>query len=261
MNFVIRGRHLQFALLVAGLLIALQDVRAQQPTPSPTPHTGRSYSTDELPKTPPPPGPNAPSTVTFTDITAATKIAFKHAGSPTSLKYLLETMGGGVAIFDYDNDGRMDLFFTNGALLKDPMPKGAMPDKSDPKFWNRLYHQKADGTFEDVTERAGLKGEGFSMGVATGDYDNDGFVDLYVTGYDEPEGYAIAKDSKMYYAFFTSANWKGEVDLRGLKAGKYRVSDYSEGKDLGTVDAAANGVAKLAAEFKDHLLLEVSSQP
>ena len=84
------------------------------------------------------------------------------------------------------------------------------------------------------------------------------FRDLYVTGYDTPEGYAIAKDGKMYYAFFTSANWKGEIELRGLKPGKYRVSDYSEGKDLGTVDAAANGVAKLMAEFKDHLLLEVS---
>jgi enediyne biosynthesis protein E4 len=183
MKYVIRRKHLQFAFIIAGFLIALTDVRAQQPSPSPTPRAGRSYSTDELPKTPPPPGPKAPSTVTFTDITAATKIAFKHSGSPTSLKYLLETMGGGVAIFDYDNDGRMDLFFTNGALLKDPMPKGSMPDKSEPKFWNRLYHQKADGTFEDVTERAGLKGEGFSMGVATADYDNDGFVDLYVTGY------------------------------------------------------------------------------
>ncbi len=89
------------------------------------------------------------------------------------------------------------------------------------------------------------------------------FRDLYVTGYDMPEGYAIAKDSKMYYAFFAPAAmaWKGEVELRGLKPGKYRVSDYSEGKDLGTVDAAADGVAKLPAEFKDHLLLEVSLQP
>jgi alpha-galactosidase len=66
----------------------------------------------------------------------------------------------------------------------------------------------------------------------------------------------------MYYAFFASpTGWKGEVELRGLKPGKYRVSDYSEVKGLGTVEAAANGVAKLAAEFKDHLLLEVSSQP
>jgi alpha-galactosidase len=87
------------------------------------------------------------------------------------------------------------------------------------------------------------------------------FRDLYVTGYDVPEGYAIAKDGKMYYAFFTSSNWKGDVELRGLRPGRYRVSDYSEGKDLGAVDAAANGVARLAAEFKDHLLLEVSSQP
>jgi len=119
----------------------------------------------------------------FADITALSKIDFKHAGSPTSEKYLLETMGGGVAIFDYDNDGRMDLFFTNGAMLKDPMPKDVQPDKSDPKFWNRLYRQKADGSFEDVTERAGLKGDGYSMGVAAADYDNDGYVDLYVTGY------------------------------------------------------------------------------
>ncbi len=157
----------------------------QQPTPTPTPRPGRSYASDELPKTPPPPGPKGQSPVTFTDITARTRIDFKHQGSPTSLKYLLETMGGGVAMFDYDNDGRMDLFFTNGALLKDPMPKGALPDKSDPKFWNRLYHQKSDGTFEDVTERAGLKGSSFSMGVATGDYDNDGYTDFYVTGYGE----------------------------------------------------------------------------
>jgi len=123
--------------------------------------------------------------VTFSDITALTKIDFKHAGSPTTQKYLLETMGGGLAIFDYDKDGRMDLFFTNGALLKDPMPKTARPDKSDPKFWNRLYHQKADGSFEDVTARAAMKGDGFSMGVAAADYDNDHYIDLYVTGYGE----------------------------------------------------------------------------
>jgi hypothetical protein len=169
-------------LLVVSITCTVTAV-AQQSSPTPTPRPGRSYSADNLPQTPPPAGPKGQSPVTFTDITAQTKINFKHQGSPTSLKYLLETMGGGVAIFDYDNDGRMDLFFTNGALLKDPMPKGATPDKSDPKFWNRLFHQKADGSFEDVTERAGLKGDGFSMGVAAGDYDNDGYVDLYVTGY------------------------------------------------------------------------------
>lgn len=89
------------------------------------------------------------------------------------------------------------------------------------------------------------------------------FRDLYVTGYDAPEGYAIAKDGKMYYAFFASSDsaWKGEVELRGLKPGKYSVSDYGEAKDLGTVDASGDGVAKLPTEFKEHLLLEVSAKP
>ena len=126
------------------------------------------------------------SDVQFTDITAQSKVNFTQENSATSNKYLIETMGGGVALFDYDNDGRLDIFFTNGALIADPMPDGAMPDKSDKKFWNRLYHQNADGTFTDVTERAGLSGlpQGYySMGVAVGDYDNDGFEDLYITGY------------------------------------------------------------------------------
>jgi alpha-galactosidase len=84
------------------------------------------------------------------------------------------------------------------------------------------------------------------------------FKDLYVTGYDLPEGYAIAKDGKMYYAFFTTGDWKGEIELRGLKPGKYRVQDYGEGKELGTADAAANGTARFPAQFTDHLLLEVA---
>ncbi|MFZ0796841.1 MAG: CRTAC1 family protein, partial [Terriglobales bacterium] len=71
----------------------------------------------------------------------------------------------------------------NGARIDDPMPFGAMPRKDGPQYWNRLYHQKPDGTFEDVTEKAGLAGIGYSTGVAVGDYDNDGYDDLYVTGY------------------------------------------------------------------------------
>lgn len=122
----------------------------------------------------------------FTDITAAAKVDFKHEASPTTNKYLIETMGGGAALFDFDNDGRLDIFFTNGAALEDPMPPGKAPDKSNRKFWNRLYRQNADGTFTDVTGRAGVAGmpqNRYSMGVAAGDYDNDGFVDLYVTAY------------------------------------------------------------------------------
>jgi hypothetical protein len=170
--------------LILLLLYATVHASAQQPSPSPSPErTGRSYSTAELSKTPPAPGPQARSPLTFTDISAPSGVNFTHAASKTSSKYLLETMGGGVAIFDYDNDGRMDLFFTNGAALKDPMGKDDLPDKTQPKYWNRLYQQKPDGTFTDVTERAGLKGNGYSMGVAAADYDNDGFVDLFVTGY------------------------------------------------------------------------------
>ena len=90
-------------------------------------------------------------------------------------------MGAGVAMFDYNNDGLLDLFFVNGAALEDPMPTGARPDKSDPRFWNRLYRNNGDGSFSDVTERAGLRGAGYGMGVATGDYNNDGLVDLFVT--------------------------------------------------------------------------------
>src|SRR5439155_11226243 len=122
----------------------------------------------------------------FTDITKESKINFKQENSATSNKYLIETMGGGVALLDYDNDGRLDIFFTNGARLQDPMPDSKSPDKTEQKFWNRLYHQNSDGTFADVTERAGLTGmpqNYYGMGVAVGDYDNDGFEDLYVTNY------------------------------------------------------------------------------
>jgi hypothetical protein len=126
------------------------------------------------------------SDVQFTDFTQQSKVDFKQENSATSNKYLIETMGGGVALFDYDNDGRLDIFFTDGAKLDDPMPDGKAPDKSAPKYWNRLYHQNGDGTFTDVTERAALTGmpQGFySMGVAVGDYDNDGYEDIYVTGF------------------------------------------------------------------------------
>jgi hypothetical protein len=119
----------------------------------------------------------------FVDVTASLGVRFQHAALHTSKKYLLETMGSGVALFDYDNDGRLDLFLVNGAEINDPTPPGAIPPKTGSKYWNRLYHQKSDGTFEEVTERAGLQGEGYGMGVAVGDYDNDGFEDLFVTGY------------------------------------------------------------------------------
>jgi hypothetical protein len=119
----------------------------------------------------------------FVDVTQKVGIRFVQKASPTSRKYLLETMGSGVALFDYDNDGRLDIFFANGARIDDPMQPDAIPRKDGSEYWNRLYHQKADGSFEDVTEKAGLRGVGYCTGVAVGDFDNDGYEDLFVAGY------------------------------------------------------------------------------
>jgi alpha-galactosidase len=89
------------------------------------------------------------------------------------------------------------------------------------------------------------------------------FLDLYTYGYDVPEAYAIEKDGKMYYAFFApqeDGSWSGEVELRGLKPGTYKLVDYGHGKDLGSVQASGNAPPKLKTEFQQHLLLEVSPQ-
>jgi enediyne biosynthesis protein E4 len=128
-------------------------------------------------------GSDKPIAGKFTDVTPALGVHFNYLSSHTPKHYLLETMGGGVALFDYDNDGRLDIFLVNGAPLQDPTPKGSIPQKTGANYWNRLYHQKPDGTFEDVTEKAGLQGVGYGMGVVVGDYDNDGYEDLYVTAY------------------------------------------------------------------------------
>ena len=119
----------------------------------------------------------------FVDITQKAGVHFQHQALHTSRKYLLETMGSGVALFDCDNDGRLDLFVVNGAPYTDPTPPGFIPQKTSPQDWNRMFHQKPDGTFEDVTEKSGLKGVGYGMGVAVADFDNDGYEDLFVTAY------------------------------------------------------------------------------
>ena len=88
---------------------------------------------------------------------------------------MIETMAGGIAVFDYDRDGRADIFFTNGAA---PDTLG----KTSPQYFNRLYRNEGDLRFSDVTERAGVAGEGFSMGAAAADFDSDGDIDLFVAG-------------------------------------------------------------------------------
>lgn len=140
-----------------------------------------AQSTQPAPKPTPKPSPVVPGK--FVDVTEKVGVHFLHQALHTSRKYLIETMGSGVALFDCDNDGRLDLFLVNGAPYSDPTPKGFIPQKTGPEYWNRMYHQKADGTFEDITEKAGLQGIGYGMGVAVADFDNDGNEDLFVTAY------------------------------------------------------------------------------
>src|SRR5438876_10888880 len=121
--------------------------------------------------------------VHFTDVTAASHLAFEHRNSAAGNKYLIETMTGGVALLDFDADGWLDVFLVNGAALRAPHTDRDRLDKSAPEFWNRLFRNNRDGTFTAVTERAGLQGKGYGMGAAVGDYDNDGDPDLFVTNY------------------------------------------------------------------------------
>ena len=102
-------------------------------------------------------------------------IGFVTDSSRTPHRHQPETMVAGAALLDYDNDGLLDLYLTNGASMTDL-------DKSEPRYWNRLYHNLGNWKFEDVTEKAGVKGSGYDLGVTYADYDNDGYPDLFVAG-------------------------------------------------------------------------------
>jgi enediyne biosynthesis protein E4 len=175
----------------------------------------------------------APSRVVpgnFVDISEKAGIHFLHNANHTATKYQIETMGSGVGLFDCDNDGRLDLYLLNGASYRDPEPRGSIPQKIGPGDWNRMFHQKPDGTFEDVTEKSGLKGVGLGMGVAIADYDNDGFEDVFVTAYggnrlyrgtgnctflDVTEEAGLAQAQAAGNTWYTSATWV-DLDNDGL---------------------------------------------
>src|SRR5205807_4857793 len=116
------------------------------------------------------------SQVRFVDVTRSAGITFRHDNAFSPEKYLIETMGSGCGWIDYDQDGWLDLYLVNGAATPAYSPKHPLR--------SALYRNNGDGTFSDVTGRAGVGAEGlFGMGVAVGDYDNDGFPDLLVLGY------------------------------------------------------------------------------
>src|ERR1035437_9686772 len=112
-------------------------------------------------------------TIRFEEAGSRAGIDFTSNSSPTEHKNQPETRGPGVGLIDYDNDGLLDIYFVNGAAI--PSLK-----KESPQYYNRLYHNNGDGTYTDVTAKAGVARDGFDMGVAIGDYDNDGWPDIYV---------------------------------------------------------------------------------
>lgn len=118
---------------------------------------------------------SANAQIRFEDIAKKSGLNFTLRNSASGQFRQVELMPGGVAALDYDNDGCTDIFFTNGAAL--PSLR-----KTGPEFWNRLFHNNCDSTFTDVTSKVGVAGEGYSMAAAVGDFDNDGFVDLFVAG-------------------------------------------------------------------------------
>ncbi len=137
----------------------------------------------------------------------------ENAATPE--KHQIETMPGGVALFDFDRDGRLDVFLSNGA---------AQPDlvKSHPRYWNRLYRQLPNRQFVDVTEAAGVAGEGYSMGVAAADYDGDGWTDLFVAGVGRNLLYRNVRGQRFELVPFPATGWS-------ISAGWF---DYDRDGDL-----------------------------
>jgi hypothetical protein len=119
--------------------------------------------------------PAQPDPITFEDVAPRAGIEFVLQNSATPARRQIEPMVSGVAIFDYNGDGKPDIYFVNGA-------RQPQLDKPDPSYYNRLYRNNGDGSFTDVTLAAGVRGDGFATGVAAADYDNDGSTDLFIAG-------------------------------------------------------------------------------
>ncbi len=152
-------RQLVLAALALAVICQVGTTPAQSPTPKPLP---------------------ASSLVTFEDVTDKAGINFTHSFGEHHLSSMLEATGSGCAWIDYNNDGLLDLYVVSGRFI-DGVTTFSKPDGVDAT--NHLYRNNGDGTFTDVTAQAGVGGKGFGMGVTVGDYDNDGYEDMYVTNW------------------------------------------------------------------------------
>ena len=152
---------LSFSMRFLTLILTLSLVSAVALTPS----SVRSKASVQTSET--------SGTIRFEDIASKAGLHFITRNSPTANKNQIETMVAGVALLDYDGDGWLDIYLVNGAAIPSLQ-------KESPAYWNRLYRNNHDGTFTDVTEQVGLAGAGYGMGVAVGDYDNDGRPDIFL---------------------------------------------------------------------------------
>lgn len=155
--------------------------------------------------TPENPGKAAKPFSTFADVAQSAGLTrTMYYGTPGAVTYIIEEMGGGCAFFDYDNDGWLDIFIVGGRTLE-----GVPPDAS-----NRLYKNNRDGTFKDVTKEAGLRDAGWGVGVCVGDYNNDGFEDLFVTYYGQNKLYRNNGDGT-----FSDVTEKAHLSFEGTRFG------------------------------------------
>ena len=145
--------------------------------------------------------------IRFREVAAKSGIDFVLENNPTDRKHMIETMPGGIAVFDYDGDGRPDIYFTNGASIPSL-------EKSSPKYWNRLYRNEGEMKFRDVTEQAGVAGAGYSMGAAVADYDNDGLPDLFVAGVNR----------NILYRNLGKGRFEDVIEKAGIKSGEWAVA-------------------------------------
>jgi len=171
------------ALLLGLILIAIppaQAEAAQLALQNPSPAQAETAPVKSKPASPPA---AKPAVIRFDDATDSSGIHFIHSMGSQALGSLLEATGGGCVWFDYNNDGLLDLYVVSGKPLEDSMHPHPMKVKSDPPPHNHLYRNNGDGTFTDVTDQAGVAPDMYSIAVTAADFDNDGFVDLLVTGF------------------------------------------------------------------------------